>query len=266
MGCHILKFALLSLVLFFSVSSQGECSNIKHNDVKIIYVAAASSMTFALNDISALYKRKKPNTTLRISYSSSGNLFAKIKEGAPYDIFLSADDTYTQQLLKANIGLPHSRKVYAKGGLVLLLGRNKATKKLYNGFLKSTSPKTILSDARLNKIAIANPKHAPYGKAAKKWLTGAQLWLPLRSKFIYADNANGVAQYTQTLADVGITASSLVYSPRFNKQTLFSIPIKNTRNIKHEMLILKKSQQVEHFWLFLLSKPVQNILKKHGLF
>lgn len=273
----ISTFTSLGFILFASIVSQGECTTAKHAKTKMIHVAAASSMTFALNDISKIYKKKYPNIQLRFSYSSSGNLFAKIKKGAPYDIFLSADNTYTQQLVKSNIGIPHSRRTYAKGGLVLLFAQTEKWKKLYHTLNNSptsaqpkaqlkTQPKAILTTAQINKIAIANPKHAPYGKAAKKWLTDAQLWSSIKPKLVYADNANGVAQYTQTLTDIGITASSLVHSPRFNKRTQFFIRIDGTHNIEHEMLILKDSQQVKRFGLFLLSTPAQNILKKHGFF
>ena len=167
-----------------------------------LLIASASDLKFAMKDIVSLFETYNPNVAVKTSFGSSGKFRTQIRNGAPYDLYFSADISFPQQL-KA-MGYSSSAVVpYAKGRLVLLSHKND----LSNGQLAS------LLHADFERIAIANPRHAPYGMRAKEVLEQTGLWTQLTSKIIYGDSVSHTAQLiVNQHVDAGIVALSLVKS------------------------------------------------------
>jgi molybdate transport system substrate-binding protein len=161
---------------------------------------------FCLEELNRQFTNSHPAVTLRTSTGSSGNFFAQIRNGAPFDLFLSADMSYPKELIKAGAAEQSSLFQYAVGRLALwTVNTNLA---LTNGLL-------ALRDPTVKHIAIANPEHAPYGRAAREALRHAGLWDTLQPRLVLGENISQAAQFVQTgNADAGIVALSLVLSPR----------------------------------------------------
>ena len=187
----------LFLILFFLPFSAS---------AQTLRVAAASDLQFVLPDLAAQYE-KQSGTKLAVTYGSSGNFFAQIQNGAPFDLFLSADTDYPKKLIDAGLAVPDSLQPYAIGHLVLWYPKDSPLG-FSGGVLKT------LLDPRVQKIAIANPEHAPYGRVALAVLRGAGLYDQVKSKLIFGENVSQAAQFVQSgNAQAGLIAFSLALSP-----------------------------------------------------
>jgi molybdate transport system substrate-binding protein len=168
-------------------------------------IAAAADLVFCLDVLNRDFKDAHPGIDLKVSSGSSGNFFAQIETGAPFDVFLSADMKYPRDLVKAGFAEEKTLTPYALGRIVLWTtwpGVNLA------GGLDR------LRAAEIKKIAIANPDHAPYGRAAKEALEHEKLWDAVQSKLVIGENIAQTAQFVQTgNVDAGIVALSLVLAP-----------------------------------------------------
>ena len=156
-----------------------------------------------MDSLVAIFSRNNPGITVKVTYGSSGNFFEQIKNGAPFDLYFSADVEYPRQLKEQNktLGDVH---VYGTGQLVLWSKTLDPAKQQMNTLL----------DAAVNKIAIANPAHAPYGKRAEEAMHYYNLYDKVKDKLVIGENIAQTAQYAQTgAADVGIIALSLALSP-----------------------------------------------------
>lgn len=183
-----------------------------------VSIAAASDLTRCLEELNAAFTKEHPDATLKVSNGSSGNFFAQIKNGAPFDVFLSADMSYPKQLADAGLADKNSITLYAVGRIVLWST---------NKNIDITRGLDLLKDADLiKKIAIANPDHAPYGRAAKAALEHFGLWESVQPRLVLGENISQTAQFVQTgNADVGFVALSLVLDPKQEKQPpYFLIP------------------------------------------
>lgn len=171
-----------------------------------ILIAAAADLKFALDSIVSVFK-KNSQATVDITYGSSGKLFEQISNGAPFDVFFSADISYPLQL--KDKGLIVS-EVYLYG-----VGRIVLWSKKFDPNLQGMQ--SLLSTS-IKKIAIANPTHAPYGKRAEEALIYYQLLESVKDKLVYGENISQAAQFIATGAsDIGIVALSLAVSPNMNK-------------------------------------------------
>ncbi|HEV2101992.1 MAG TPA: molybdate ABC transporter substrate-binding protein [Candidatus Acidoferrum sp.] len=169
-------------------------------------IAAASDLQFALPDLAAQYE-KQTGVKLVITYGSSGNFFGQIRNGAPFDLFLSADTEYPRKLMDEGLAVPDSLRPYAIGHLVLWYPKDSPLS-FSDGVLKT------LLDPRVQKIAIANPEHAPYGRVAVAVLRGAGLYERVKSKLVFGENVSQAAQFVQSgNAQAGLIAFSLALSP-----------------------------------------------------
>ena len=169
-------------------------------------IAAASDLVFCLEELNRQFTNSHPGVTLKTSIGSSGNFFAQIKNGAPFDLFLSADMSYPKELIKAGAAEESSLFQYAIGRLALWT---------MNTNLALTNGLRVLRDPAVKRVAIANPEHAPYGRAAREALRHTGLWDGLQSKLVLGDNISQTAQFVQSgNADAGIVALSLVLSPK----------------------------------------------------
>lgn len=201
---------LLILILFSS-------SVIRHSSFgagasPTVSIAAASDLVYCLEALHAAFLQienppsKTENlTALTVTTGSSGNFFAQIKHGAPYDIFLSADLSYPRALITARLADPASLTSYAIGRLVLWTAHRE---------LDIAAPASVVRDARVKKFAIANPAHAPYGRAAQQTLEKLGVWSTAQPKLVLGENISQTAQFVQTgNADAGLVALSLVLAP-----------------------------------------------------
>ena len=170
-----------------------------------LMVAAASDLQSALPAIAAQFE-KDTGQQVTLTFGSSGNFSAQIENGAPFDVFLSADIDYPKRLERAGLAERGSLYEYATGRLVLWTRQDSG--------IDVRRGLSVLADARVHRIAIANPAHAPYGRAAVAALRHERLYERVREKFVLGENISQTAQFAQTgSADVGVIALSLALSP-----------------------------------------------------
>ena len=173
-----------------------------------ITVAAAADLKFALDEIVTTFRKTHPSDRVDVIYGSSGKFHTQIQQGAPFDLFFSADIAFPRALAKA--GFAASEVVpFAVGRIVLWSAHLDATK------LTLAS----LADPKITRIAIANPKHAPYGKRAEEALRASGLWGHVEPKLVYGENIAHTAQFVQTgNAQVGVIALALALSPELARK------------------------------------------------
>lgn len=172
-------------------------------------VAAAADLVYCLQDLDAGFAKLHPEVDVKVSTGSSGNFCAQIQNGAPFDVFLSADAGYPRALAKAGLADADSLTIYAVGRIVLW------TTKPDVDVAKGLA--AVNADV-VKKFAIANPGHAPYGRAAKAALEHEGLWAAAEPKLVLGENIAQAAQFVQTgAADAGVVALSLVLSPALAK-------------------------------------------------
>ena len=170
-----------------------------------VSVAAAADLQAVLPEIGARFQRAS-GQTLRVTYGSSGQFVSQIQNGAPFDLFLSADESFVQRLVASGHADAASVAPYARGRLALW-SRTDRQLDLGQGLRLLTSP-------AVRRIAIANPEHAPYGRAAVDALRHAGLYERVQSRLVLGENVSQAAQFAQTgNADVGIIALSLTLAP-----------------------------------------------------
>jgi molybdate transport system substrate-binding protein len=170
-----------------------------------IAVAAASDLQSALPPIASSFERDT-GLKVQLTFGSSGNFFAQIQNGAPFDLFLSADIDYPRRLDAAGLAKHGSLFQYATGRLVLW-ARKDAGIDLSRGL-------GAVADARVRRIAVANPEHAPYGRAAIDALRHEGLYDRVKDKLVMGENVSQAAQFAQSgAADVGLIALALARSP-----------------------------------------------------
>jgi len=183
----------------------GRTAVVKAQSLPTLEVAAASDLRFALEEISALFQQQH-RVRVRISFGSSGQLATQIEQGAPFDAFFSANETFVHALARKGLMLPDTVQLYAIGRIVL--------------WVRAVSPITVtdgfaaLLDERVRFAAIANPEHAPYGQAAVQALRAAGVYERVRPKLVLGENISQTFQFVQTgNADIGIVALSLAIAP-----------------------------------------------------
>ncbi|MBV9489257.1 MAG: molybdate ABC transporter substrate-binding protein [Verrucomicrobia bacterium] len=175
-----------------------------------VTVAAAADLAYCLQDLDEAFVAQHAGWTLKVSLGSSGNFYAQIRDGAPFDVFLSADRHYPEDLIQAGQAVRESLLIYATGKLVLWTNQPEN--------VDVTRGLELLRDTRaVQKLAIANPDHAPYGRAAKAALQNAGLWDQIQPRLVIGENIAQTAQYVETKnADAGLVALALVRSPRLS--------------------------------------------------
>lgn len=225
-----------------------------------VRVAAAADLKFALDDLASEYK-KQTGVTVAPTYGSSGNFFMQIQNGAPFDIFLSADVEYPRKLLSSGFAEPGTLVQFATGRIVLWVRQDSPLN------LSQLGLKTLL-DPTVKKIAIANPEHAPYGRAAVVAMQHAGMYDQVRSKFVYGENISQTAQFVQSgNAETGIIALSLALSPAMQNGKRWDIPSDTYSRIEQAAVILKSAKDkasARGFLNFLHSESAKIILRRYG--
>lgn len=224
-----------------------------------IRVAAAADTQFVLPQIAKAFE-KHTGKKVSISFGSSGNLAAQIKNGAPFDVFLSADTGYVQDLLQSGDALPRSAYEYAQGRLVLWVAEGSK--------LDVSQGLQVLLDPEVKRIAIANPQHAPYGKAAEAALRSAGMYDQVRSKLVLGESISQAFQFVSSgNADAGLLSFSLAKSPAASGR-YFLISQTFYPPIKQSAVVLSQSRvraEALGFLNFLRTHEAQTILQQFGL-
>ncbi|QWD08520.1 molybdate ABC transporter substrate-binding protein [Polynucleobacter paneuropaeus] len=222
-------------------------------------VAVAANMKDAFTAInSAFIASGKPE--LRIVYGSSGNFASQIMNGAPFNVFISADESYPLELYR-NGKTVDAGKVYAIGKLVMLTKNSSG--------IKLNTDKTELARviAKANKIAIAKPELAPYGRAAVEHLKAIGLWELAKDKLVYADNVGMATMFVSTgAADLGFTSLSLAKSPELVKDTSYLVLEETLYTpIKQRMVLIKGAPpEASDLYQFMQSTQAGQILIQNG--
>jgi molybdate transport system substrate-binding protein len=223
-------------------------------------VAAASDLQAALPAIAAQFE-KDTGQKITLTFGSSGNFLAQIQNGAPFDVFLSADSDYPKRLERAGLAERGSLYVYATGHLVLWTRQDSGID------VRRGLP--VLIEARVRRIAIANPEHAPYGRAAVAALRHEGLYARVQGKFITGENISQAAQFAQSgSADVGVLALSLALSPTLKSSgTYFEIPESTHPTIEQAAIVLASSRLkplARQFVDYLKKPDTERILRSYG--
>ncbi|WBL44745.1 molybdate ABC transporter substrate-binding protein [Algoriphagus halophytocola] len=223
-----------------------------------LVIAAASDLQFALDSVIQVFNQRH-QVKVDVIYGSSGKLFEQISNGAPFDLYFSADIAYPQKL--AENGLAAS-EVYAYGlGRIVIWSRKIAVVKEQMHAFKNS---------RIRKIAIANPAHAPYGMRAEEALLHFKLWTEVESKLVFGENISQTAQFvTSGAADIGIVALSLALSPNMQKQggNYYLIPAESHKPLVQGAVITKFGQGKKlgvDFLDFVKGQEAGNILSYYG--
>lgn len=228
----------------------------------VLRIAAAGDLKFAFEDLKQTFQQANPEIVLEPTFGASGTFFAQISQNAPFDLFLSADENYPKQLAeKGKVrGSPFR---YAAGHLVLWIA-NDSPLNINDLGLK------VLAEDRVKKIAIANPKTAPYGRAAEESLRHAELWSALESKIVLGENAAQATQFAESgNVDAALIPLSLALSKTMQaKGKYWIVPEEFHRKIIQAGVILNPCKHPEAaiaFQEFLTSLPGRKILEKYGL-
>lgn len=222
-----------------------------------VSIAAAADLKFAMDELSAAFGRANPGVDLRSSFGSSGNFYAQLHNGAPFDVFLSADVEYPRRLLADGIGKADSLFVYGVGRIVVWVPA-----------ASPLDPASALPDPRVKHIAIANPAHAPYGRAAKSALESLGLYSRLEPKLVLGEDISQTFQFAESgAADVGVVALSLALAPAARgKGRYWEVPLADYPRIEQAGLILKDSPGARALRAFLTGAGGRAILKKYGFY
>jgi molybdate transport system substrate-binding protein len=225
-----------------------------------IKVAAASDLTFAFKDVVAGFERQTGNR-VRLTYGSSGNFFSQIQNGAPFDLFFSADVSFPRKLEAAGLAESGSIYEYAKGEIVIWVP-NASKLDLSKGL-------TVLLDPSIRKIAIANPIHAPYGAAAVAAMKSAGIYDQVKDKIIQGENISQAAQFVHSgNAEVGIVALSLALAPAMKSDGRYVvIPPKYYPPLIQAAVILESSREKDvanQFLKFLKQPETVAVMQRYG--
>ena len=225
-----------------------------------INIAVAANVSYAMDELKAEFKKSNPKTDVQVTLGSSGKLNAQIVNGAPYGLFMSANMKYPEALYEQKAAITEP-VVYAQGALAYLSVRA-------IDFSKGIS---LVLDKSIRKIAIANPKTAPYGKAALEAMKNANVYEGAKEKLVYAESISQVVTYALTATDIGFIAKSSLYSATMREYKegvhWLSVEPELYKPIKQGIVLLKYSQtnpEYRAFYEFILSEKAKEIFKKYG--
>lgn len=242
------------------------CSSIFAGEIT---VAAAANVTYAMGELVKEFNKTNPETKVQVTLSSSGKLVSQIENGAPFDIFMSADMKFPQALFdkKLTSTVP---VIYAQGALAMLSSKELDYSKGIN----------VLNDSSITKIAIANPKTAPYGAAAVEAIKNAKI-VGAESKFVYAESISQAVTYATTATDIGFIAKSSLYEDKMSKykenKNWLTVDPKLYTSIDQGIVIIDhsnnlvglindkvKKEEVKAFYDFILSPRAKKIFEDYG--
>ena len=225
-----------------------------------VAVAAAGDLRGVLEELRQGFEAAHPQIQLQLSFGASGSLAAQIQQGAPFDLFLSADEGFPQQLQKQGLAL--APFPYATGSLVLWARKDLGLDPARDGW-------QVLSSPAVRKIATANPQTAPYGRAAEAALRQEGIYERVQSRLVFADNIAQAAQFLQTgTAEAGLVSFTQADNPALRQLgTLWQVPAGAYPPLRQAGVILKRStcvDQAQAFRAYLTGPEGQAVLARRG--
>ena len=223
-------------------------------------IAVAANVSYAIDELIAKFNETNPDTKVQVTLGSSGKLTAQIKNGAPYQIFMAANMKFPEALYKEGVAITKPL-VYAQGSLAML-----SVKKL-----DLTKGIEVIATSDVEKIAIANPKTAPYGTAAVEAMKNAKLWDIAEKKLVFAESISQTVTYATTATDIGFIAKSSLYSPKMKMykegENWVDVDAKLYTPIDQGIVIIKnasENSEAKAFYDFMLSDKAKAIFRKFG--
>ncbi len=252
------RLFLARLLLILGGATLATCNlDAQHPTIR---VAAASDLQSVLPEIAKTFE-DKTGEHVELSFGSSGNFFAQIQNGAPFDLFFSADSEFPRRLVESGHAKPRSAVVYGLGGLVLWMPANAKC-------VPAAEKWNCLQKPEVSKIAIANPAHAPYGRAAVAALQAAHIYEQVRAKLVMGENVSQAAQFVQSgSAQAGILAYSQARLPSLRGGKQWEIPRDRYPHIEQTVVVLKSAQEksvAEEFVKFVTEGPGRELLQQAG--
>lgn len=230
---------------------------------RTLTIAAASDLKFALDELVTGFRAENPGAQVQVTYGSSGNFLAQLSHGAPFDVFLSADVAYPRKL--AEQGLVHEDVfLYAVGRIVVWVPKDSPLA------VEQLGLKALLEPAA-KRIAIANPQHAPYGRAAESALKSQGVYDAVKGKLVLGENIAQTAQFVESgNAEAGIIALALALAPAMKDQGRYwEVPLDAYPRMEQGGAVLKRAQDPElakRFRDYLLGAQGKALLKRYGFF
>ncbi len=225
-----------------------------------ITVAVAANVSYAINDLTEAFNARYPDTKVKVTLGSSGKLTAQIKHGAPYDLFMAADMKYPKALYDEGVAVTEP-VIYAQGSLAYLSSKKQ----------DFTQGMSLLSGQKIDKIALANPQTAPYGKAAVEAMRNGGVLKGVEKKLVYAETISQTVSYAMTAADIGFIAKSSLYSPTMShfKEGVHWADVDTTlyTPIDQGIVVLKEGKEkseVLAFYDFIQSDEAKKIFRSFG--
>jgi len=250
-----MKFSLKQIIVLLAALLTASCAR-----AQAVLVAAAADLKFAMGELASQFE-KQSGTKLDVTYGSSGNFLTQIQNGAPFDLFFSADSEYPKKLEAAGLTEPGTLREYAVGRIVIWTPSDHSINAAREGW-------KCLLDPRVKKIAIANPEHAPYGRAAVAALKKAGIYEQVKDQLVYGENISQAAEFVQSgNAQAGIVALSLAMSPAMENGNKWEIPADSYPAIKQAAVILRASKNKEaarRFLEFINGPQGREILARFG--
>jgi len=220
-------------------------------------VAVAANVSYAVDELKTLFETDHPQIKIEVIHGSSGKLTSQIRQGAPYDLFLSANMPYPQALFDEGIAV-NKPVIYARGLLAFLSNKKR----------NPCKEETVLNDKDIKKIAIANPKTAPYGVAAVEALKNAKMYALHKDKFVYGESISQTVFYATVAADIGIVAVSSLHSSQLSEFRegihWWELDEELYTPISQGMVILKETNASKAFYDFILGDEAKVVFKKYG--
>lgn len=225
-----------------------------------IKIAVAANVSYAIKTLTKEFTKEHPDIKVSVTLGSSGKLTAQIKHGAPYELFMSADMRYPDTLYTEGYAITKPR-LYAQGTLAYISSKKED---FSEGIM-------IVQNPDIKKIAVANPRTAPYGIATAEALKNAACYEKIKDKFVYGESISQTLSFAVSAADMGFVAKSALYAPQMAKYKegvdWLSVDKKLYTPISQGIVILKNgknSSDVELFYHFMLGNSAKKILEAFG--
>lgn len=227
-----------------------------------VAVAAAADLRFAMDDLIATFVAANPGVSVEAAYGSSGTFFTQLSEGAPFDVYFSADAEYPRGLERAGLARSGSTQLYGIGQIVTWVPSASAIDVEGRGL-------EALTDASVETIAIANPEHAPYGRAAVAAMKTAGIYDAVESKFVLGENISQAAQFVESgNADIGVIALSLAWAPSLVDKGRYAIvPIDSYPRLEQGAVVLTSTadpEAAQAYLDFVLGPEGRRVLDRYG--
>jgi molybdate transport system substrate-binding protein len=227
----------------------------RRDEGSTLRIAAAADLQFALDEGSREFRQSHPGITVAVTYGSSGNFYTQIRNGGPFDVFLSADQLYPARLVQDGVVKADAVFAYASGKIAVWVPS-----------ASELDPATAAGDPRLKHLAIANPQHAPYGRAAEAALRSLGVYDRVAPKLVLGENISQTLQFVESgAADAGIVALSLATAPAAREHGRFwEIPAPLYPKMVQSGVILRDAMASREFRDWLTGTEGRTLLVKYG--